>query len=68
MVLFYGDHLPGAYQDDVLIKNGRRAMHETPFFYRANHRYLPAIPYPTTSPIQFVPQLLDLVGLRCRPT
>lgn len=67
IVLFYGDHLPGAYQNDILIENGRRVMHETPFFYWANHRSLPSTRYPTTSPIHFLPQLLDLLGAPVPP-
>jgi hypothetical protein len=36
VLVFYGDHLPPTYPEDVFARNGRRTMHETPFFVWAN--------------------------------
>jgi phosphoglycerol transferase MdoB-like AlkP superfamily enzyme len=52
VLVFYGDHLPSAYPDDVQDLNGRR-MHETPFFVWSN---VPGrrTQEPVTSPAHFV--------------
>lgn len=58
VVVFYGDHLPGSYPDEVFLANGRRAMHRTPFFVWAN---FPGErqEQPITSPIHFMDLVLE---------
>ena len=36
ILLFWGDHLPGFYEGEVLVKNDYQAMRETPFFVYSN--------------------------------
>ena len=55
LVIFYGDHLPGAvYDGDVIRANWERRT-ETPFFLWSSHRDLPATRLGATSPIYFLP-------------
>lgn len=59
VVVFYGDHLPGAYPGSVFEANSERTLHQTPFFVWANFPG-PEDRQPTTSPIHF----MDLVFAR----
>ncbi|MGI9086084.1 MAG: LTA synthase family protein [Aeromicrobium sp.] len=67
LVVFYGDHLPGAvYDGDVIWANlGRRT--ETPFFLWSSHRDLPAIRFDATSPIFFMPLAFEAAGAPIPP-
>ena len=66
VVVFYGDHLPGSYPDDVFNANGRPAMHETPFFVWAN---FPGEKreQPITSPIYFMDLVLERANAAVPP-
>jgi phosphoglycerol transferase MdoB-like AlkP superfamily enzyme len=66
VVVFYGDHLPATYPDSVFRANGRRTMHQTPFFVWANFAG-PDHPQPTTSPIHFVDLALERAGASVPP-
>jgi phosphoglycerol transferase MdoB-like AlkP superfamily enzyme len=66
VVVFYGDHLPATYPDSVFDANGRRTMHQTPFFVWANFAG-PDRPQPTTSPIHFVDLMLERAGASVPP-
>ena len=67
VVLFYGDHLPGAvYDNDVLGANSER-LTETPFFLWSSFRDLPATRLPATSPIYFMPLVFEALGARVPP-
>jgi phosphoglycerol transferase MdoB-like AlkP superfamily enzyme len=58
IVVFYGDHLPPTYPDTVFQRNGRRAMHETPYFVWANFAG-PTVRAPMVSPIHFLDLVLE---------
>jgi phosphoglycerol transferase MdoB-like AlkP superfamily enzyme len=59
IVLFYGDHLPAVWPDAIYDKNGNRRMKETPFFVWSNFEQYEHRALPTTSPIYFMPTMLD---------
>ena len=62
VVVFYGDHQPLFWPGSVQAASGARRMHQTPFFVWSNLSKLPARHLPTTSPIFFVPILLQQSG------
>jgi phosphoglycerol transferase MdoB-like AlkP superfamily enzyme len=65
-VLFFGDHLPPIWPDEVVERNGPVGMRTTPFFLWSN--YLPLqTPQPLTSPIFFMPLLMDQLGAPLPP-
>ena len=65
-VLYFGDHLPPVWPDDVAKENGPVKMRETPFFMWSN--FLPMnTPQPLTSPVFFLPLLLDQLGAPLPP-
>ena len=65
-VLFFGDHLPPVWPDDVVDQNGAVGMRQTPFFMWTN--YLPLqTPEPMTSPNFFMPVLMDQLGAPLPP-
>ena len=59
VMVFYGDHQPGAYPDSVFDANTPLEMHRTPFFVWANFPG-PEAAQPLTSPTHF----MDLVLAR----
>ncbi len=58
MVVFWGDHLPGFYGYDLMEKNGRQVMHETPLMIYTNYQYEEKS-METISPIFFVNHILS---------
>ena len=58
-VVFYGDHAPAFWSGEVYEKNGAAAFRRTPYFIWTNFKELPAADEPVTSPIYFLPTLLD---------
>jgi phosphoglycerol transferase MdoB-like AlkP superfamily enzyme len=66
VVVFYGDHLPATYPDSVFQANGKRRMHQTPFFVWANFAGHDAR-QPTTSPIHFMDLMLQRTGTAVPP-
>ena len=66
VLVFYGDHLPATYPDTVFPRNGKRVMHETPFFVWANFPG-PATEQPTTSPTHFMDLLLERADAQVSP-
>ena len=65
-VVFFGDHLPPVWPDDIAERNGPIGMRETPFFLWSN--FLPLDdPQPLTSPIYLLPLLLDQLGAQLPP-
>jgi hypothetical protein len=66
-VVFYGDHQPGIWPEDVRDRNGDLAMRETPFFVWANFPTDKIETAPMTSPIYFLPLLYDAVGAPLPP-
>ena len=65
-MVFYGDHLPAGYPEDVFAANGPRAMRRTPFFVWSTEPGR-ARPQPLTSPTHFVDLALDRVGAALPP-
>ncbi len=66
VVVFYGDHLPAGYPEDVFAANGPRAMRRTPFFVWSTEPGR-ARAQPLTSPTHFVDLALDRVGAALPP-
>jgi phosphoglycerol transferase MdoB-like AlkP superfamily enzyme len=66
-VVFYGDHAPAFWTGDVYERNGDAAFRRTPYFLWTNFRELPAATEPVTSPIHFLPTLLDDLGAPLPP-
>ncbi|EUJ47501.1 sulfatase-like hydrolase/transferase [Paenilisteria rocourtiae] len=66
MVVFWGDHLPSVFPEEIVNQNTERTMHETPLFMYANFD-LPKKDYGTISPIYFAPKMLELTGSKVSP-
>jgi phosphoglycerol transferase MdoB-like AlkP superfamily enzyme len=66
VLVFYGDHLPGTYPEDVYTGNGPRVMRETPYFVWSNLPGSTAGP-PLTSPAHFVDLALERAGAAVSP-
>jgi phosphoglycerol transferase MdoB-like AlkP superfamily enzyme len=66
VVVFYGDHLPGAYPDSVFEANGPRVMRQTPFFVWSNFPGTTGR-RPTTSPIHFMDLVLERADAAVSP-
>jgi phosphoglycerol transferase MdoB-like AlkP superfamily enzyme len=56
-VVFYGDHLPGIYPQDMYDENGDVTMKSTPFFIWTNFTSEKVPTATLTSPIYFLPLL-----------
>ncbi len=65
-VVFFGDHLPPVWSENVARENGPLGMRETPFFLWSNFLDLDD-PEPLTSPIYLLPLLLDQLGAPLPP-
>jgi phosphoglycerol transferase MdoB-like AlkP superfamily enzyme len=65
-VLFFGDHLPPVWPDDVAEDNGVVGMRETPFLMWSNFATFNA-PQPVTSPVFLLPLLMDQLGAPLPP-
>ena len=61
VVVFYGDHLPGIYDEKVRADQKDLALNKTPFFIWDSMGQSPRS-LPLTSPTNFMPLLFDLVG------
>ncbi|WP_430534894.1 sulfatase-like hydrolase/transferase [Listeria rocourtiae] len=66
MVVFWGDHLPSVFPEEIVNQNTERTMHETPLFMYTNFD-LPKKDYGTISPIYFAPKMLELTDSRVSP-
>ena len=67
-VVFYGDHQPAFWDEDVYERNSDLGMRQTPFFLWTNFRDLPSGQTPPlTSPIYFLPMLFDQLGAPLPP-
>ncbi|MBC1457371.1 LTA synthase family protein [Listeria newyorkensis] len=66
MVVFWGDHLPSVFPEEIVNQNTERTMHETPLFMYANFD-IPKEDYGTISPIYFVPKMLELTDSKVSP-
>lgn len=67
VVLFYGDHQPAFWPEEVRAANGRRTMRETPFFVYANFGDQQGRRLPTTSAAHFAPHILEAAGAAVPP-
>jgi len=66
-VVFYGDHAPAFWTGDVYDENGEDAFRRTPYFMWTNFERLPDASSALTSPIYFLPTLLDDLGAPLPP-
>jgi phosphoglycerol transferase MdoB-like AlkP superfamily enzyme len=67
LVVFYGDHLPGIYDKEVMSENSIGRIRETPFFIWSSYEQLPATRFPVTSPMYFMPLAFEAAGARVPP-
>jgi hypothetical protein len=67
VVVFFGDHLPGIFPQELQDDNGVRRMRETPMFIWSNFEQNRHVALPTTSPTRFLPKVFDLVGAPLPP-
>lgn len=67
IVLFYGDHLPAIWPEQVQAANPPRSMRQTPFFLWANFKPLGSKGLPTTSPAFFFPLIFDALNAPLPP-
>lgn len=65
-VVFFGDHLPGFWPNEIAKQNGR-LMRETPFLLWTNFTDLAPQDRPVTSPSQFLPMLFEGIGAPIPP-
>ncbi|GAA4694621.1 alkaline phosphatase family protein [Nocardioides nanhaiensis] len=66
VVVFYGDHQPGIYGDEIISANPALAPYRTEFFLWDSEGNSPA-PQPLTSPIHFLPMAMDMLGAEIPP-
>ncbi len=66
VVVFYGDHYPGIYSDEVLAQNPGLAQLRTPLLIWSSEGQEPR-PLPLTSSNDFLPYVFDLVGQALPP-
>jgi phosphoglycerol transferase MdoB-like AlkP superfamily enzyme len=66
VVVFYGDHLPAVTPHSLKRQNGRRVLHETPFFVWSNFSHVHD-DQPTTSPTNFMPLAFQQAGAAIPP-
>jgi hypothetical protein len=59
--VFFGDHQPGIWPGPVVRESGSLLMHETPFWIWSNAAGQATQHLPITSPVYFMPLLLDQV-------
>lgn len=67
-VVFYGDHQPGIWPENIQERNGNLAMRTTPFFFWANFGLSEdPVTAEYTSPIYFLPLLHRAAGATVSP-
>lgn len=66
VVVFYGDHLPGSYPEDVMRANEGQTLHETPFFVWSTTGG-PTRRQPLTSPAFFLDLALEQADVPVTP-
>jgi phosphoglycerol transferase MdoB-like AlkP superfamily enzyme len=66
-VIVYGDHSPAFWARDPAFQDDRRLLRRTPFLLWSNVERLPAETLPLTSPVYFLPLLMDRVGVPVPP-
>ena len=59
LVVFWGDHLPGIYADEIKEQNETAALHETEFLMVDSQGNFAPEDVPVTSPFYFAPNLLE---------
>lgn len=66
-IVFYGDHLPGFWSDEIYQRNGEEIMRATPWFVWTNFETTKLSTAPMTSPIYFMPLLFEQIGAQLPP-
>jgi hypothetical protein len=66
-VVFYGDHLPAFWGEDIHALNGDRVMKSTPYFIWTNFPTKKLRTPALTSPTQFMPMLFDQLDAALPP-
>lgn len=63
LVVFWGDHLPGIYSDEIQGKNSGTTLHETEFLMYDNHHEISTEQDIITSPFYFAADLFQQANL-----
>lgn len=66
VVVFYGDHLPGIYNDAIADQNPGLGMYTTPFFLWSSEG-TPQRTFPQTSPTHLLPALYEMADAPIPP-
>lgn len=67
IVLFYGDHLPGSFPDDVIGRSLGSSAYRTPFFIWDSAHTRPGVPLQPASPGFFLPLLYEYADAPVSP-
>lgn len=66
LLVFWGDHLPGIYPEEVTSQNSALNLRQTPLFFYSNKRDLSG-DVGTISPIYFLNNVLDILEVKVTP-
>jgi hypothetical protein len=67
LIVFWGDHLPGIYSDEVQAENEQSTLHETEFLMWDSQNEWKFEPNQITSPFYFAPNLFERSNLLLSP-
>lgn len=67
LIVFWGDHLPGIYSDEIQAENEQIALHETEFLMWDSQNKWAFDPDQVTSPFYFAPNLFERSNLQLTP-
>jgi len=67
LIVFWGDHLPGIYSDEVQAENEKSTLHETEFLMWDSQNEWKFEPNQITSPFYFAPNLFERSNLPLSP-
>lgn len=66
LIVFWGDHLPSIYSEEVIEKNNTLAFRETPLFFYSNKKELSG-DIGTISPVFFINHILEILNVEVTP-
>lgn len=66
LLVFWGDHLPGIYNEEVFDQNSQLEMRKTPLFFYSNRAQLSG-DIGTISPIYYINHVLEILDIKVSP-
>ena len=66
LLVFWGDHLPGIYPEEITNKNSELSMRETPLFFYSNKHDLSG-DVGTISPVFYLNHILEILDMKVTP-